>query len=95
MNRKCFKPFAKISPNNANSQNVVSFWETLFPRHPTGALPLNPTGDFRPPDSPYWTPQLTKPAYAFVLIVEPKIYTGHVACCLLVSHSEYADGIDG
>ena len=53
MNRKCFKPSIKVHHNNANSQNIVSFWG----RSPTGALP-------RPPGPPILDPQLAKSAYA-------------------------------
>jgi len=31
---------------------------------------------------------------SILLFVRPEIYTGGVACCLLVSHGEYADGTD-
>ena len=42
---------------------IVSFWG-LRPQTPTGALPLDPLGDFHPPDPLIWTPWAFKPAYA-------------------------------
>jgi len=36
MNRKCFNPFTKVHPNNAHSQNIISFCGTLSPRPLTG-----------------------------------------------------------
>jgi len=66
MNHKCFKPFTKVRHSNASSPNIVSFWRNSSPRPFNGALPLDPTDGFLPPDTLYWTAaiycQLAKPA---------------------------------
>jgi len=36
---ECFKTFANAHPNNANSQNIVSFWGTSSPDTVPGLCP--------------------------------------------------------
>jgi len=65
MNRKCFKPFTNVHPNNANHKRS-SVSGGLCPHTPYRGFPLDPNGDFRP-QAPYIQDHhLAKPAYAAV-----------------------------
>jgi len=45
-----------LPKNYAFIRQKTSFWETSFPRPPTGALPLDPTWGLPSPRPPHFTP---------------------------------------
>jgi len=54
-----FKTFANAHPNNANSQNIVSFWGTSSPDTVPGLCPWTPLEECRP-HTPYTGPPASK-----------------------------------